>query len=52
MRSCSIAWETMSNLLGWNMMEDSRRKGVCIYVRLGHYAVQQKLRQHYKSITL
>ena len=35
------------------MMENSvRKKYICIYMRLGHYAVQQKLTQHRKSTTL
>ena len=40
------------NLLGQTMMEDNIRKGMYIYVRLGHFAVQQKLVQHCKSTIL
>ena len=49
MRSYSTAQGTTSNLLGWNMMEDSVRKGMYIYVWLGNLAVQQKLTEHCKS---
>ena len=49
MRSYSTAQGTTSNLLGWNMMEDSARKGMYIYVWLGNLAVQQKLTEHCKS---
>ena len=56
MRSYPVAQGTMSRLLRWNMMEDSRRKTMCvcvcihinmcivIYVRLDLLAVQQKLK--------
>ena len=30
------------------MMEDDIRKGMYLYVRLGHFAVQEKLAQHCK----
>ena len=44
------------NLLRQTMMEDNIRKGTCvyiyIYVRLGHFAAQQKLAQHCKSSIL
>ena len=53
----------ISNHLGQTMMEDDVRKrmSVCvcvcvcmnvfvyIYIKLGHFGVQQKLAQHYKS---
>ena len=32
-----------------NIVEDSMRRGMCMYVWLGHSAVQQKLAQHCKS---
>ena len=31
------------------MMEDNIRKGMYVYVLPGHFAVQQKLAQYYKS---
>ena len=44
---------TISNLLRWNMMEDTvgKRMCVCMYVctKLGHFALQQKLTEHCKS---
>ena len=45
---------TMSNLLGWNMMEDSmkKKKRMYIYVWLGYFIVQQKLKKRCKSSTL
>ena len=33
-------------------MEDNIRKGMYIYVGLGHFAVQQKLEQHHKPTTV
>ena len=33
-------------------MEDNTRKGMYVYVGLGHFAVQQKFAQHYKSTVL
>ena len=55
---CAVVWiskevllystGTISNFLGWNMREDKMRKRK----RLGHFAVQQKLTQHYKAIVL
>ena len=44
--------ETMSNLLDWNMMEDSIKKRMYIYVWLGQFAIQQKLKKHCKQTTL
>ena len=46
-KKCVKAQETISNLLWQNMMEDNRRKRMYIYVRLGRFAVQQKLTQHW-----
>ena len=40
---------TISSLLGENMMEDNTRKIMCVYIYIGHFAVQQKLLQHCKS---
>ena len=48
-RSCSVAQESIASPLGQNMMEDNTRKGMYMYVWLGHFAVQQKLAQHCKS---
>ena len=31
------------------MTENNMRKRMCIYVRLGHFAVQQKFTEHCKS---
>ena len=31
------------------MMEDNVRKRMYVYVYLGHFAVQQKMTEHYKS---
>ena len=41
----------MSNLLGWNMMEEDsiKKKRVYIYVWLGHFSVQQKSKKYDKS---
>ena len=50
MRSYCVAQGTISSLLGWNMMEDNVKKRMYICVELGHYAVQQKLAYHCKSI--
>ena len=51
MGSCCIAQGTVSGLLGQNMMENEKKKKECVYGWLGHFAVQQKLRntvnQHY-----
>ena len=49
MRPYCIAWGTIPSLLGYNMLEDNRRKGVCVCVYLSHIAVQQKLEQHCKA---
>ena len=46
------AQRTLSSLLGKTMMEYNIRKGMCMYVRLGYFAVQQKLVQHCKSTLL
>ena len=43
MRSCCTAQGTLSNLLEETMREDSMRKRTCLFLGLGHYAVQQKL---------
>ena len=49
MRSCCRAQGPISSHLRWNMMEDSVRKRMYIFVQLGCYAVQQKLTEHCKS---
>ena len=48
MRTYCIAQGIISNLFRQNMIEDSMRTKMYIYVWLGHYAVQQKLTQHCK----
>ena len=40
------------NHLWWNVMEDNVRKRMSMYVWLGHFAVQQKLTEHCKSIII
>ena len=40
MRFCCIPLGTKSSHLQWNMMEDNVRKGMYIYVWLGHFALQ------------
>ena len=52
MRSNCTAEGTISNLLRETMMEDNIRKGMYIYLGLGHFAVQQKWEQHGKSILI
>ena len=50
-----IAQGTIPNLLVQNMMEDSMRKRMCIYMYdwvYADYAVQQKLAWHCKSTML
>ena len=42
----------ISNHLWWNMMEDNVRKKIYIYVWLGHFAVQQRLKEHCKSVII
>jgi len=49
MRSCCTAQGTLSGLLGGTRMEENIKTGMHIYVRQGHFAVQQKLAQHCKS---
>ena len=52
MRFCHIAQGTISDHLGWNMMEDNVKKRIVIYILLGHSAVHQKLTEHCKSIII
>ena len=47
MRFCCVAQGTLSSHLLWNMMEDNVRKRM--YVCMGHFAIQQKSTDHYKS---
>ena len=44
----------LSNLLGYTVMEGNIRKGmsIFIYIKLGHFTIQQKLAQHCKSTIL
>ena len=49
MRSYSISQGTISDFLGWTIMEGNIKKGMKMYVWLGHFAVEQKLAQHCKS---
>ena len=53
MTSCCTAEGTTSSHLWCNMMEDNVIKRIyiyiCMYVWLGHFAVQQKLTGHCKS---
>ena len=53
MRSCSIAQETISSHLGWNMMEDNVRKIMYIYICVcicvtGSLLYSRKLTEHCK----
>ena len=45
-----ISWDRPWWKIVWE--KQSMGKRMYIHVRLGHYAVQQKLTQHYKSTTL
>jgi len=47
MGSCCIAQRTISNHLWWIRMEDNRKRSYT-YIT-GHFAVEQKLAEHYKS---
>ena len=33
-------------------MEGNVRKRICMYVKLGHFVVQQELAEHYKSTVI
>ena len=50
MGSCCTAQGTISGLLGKNLMENEKKKGM--YGWLGHFAVQQKMKEHCKSTML
>ena len=43
---------TVSSPLGKMMKEKKTKKNAYIHVRMGHFAVQQKLAEHCKSTTL
>ena len=58
MGTCSIAQELSlvlcDELDGWDgeVRGRSKREGLCVYIELLHFIVQQKLTQHYKAIIL
>ena len=51
MGSYCIPQGTVSGLLSYNMMkkEKKKKKRMCMYGWLGHFAIQQKLKEHCKS---
>ena len=46
----TVLGDDIASGIGGGVGEESKREGICVYIELIHFIVQQKLSQHCKAI--